>query len=101
MSNTYDKSFYAHMPPSVCDKLDLKILLYGNKPWFPKAIAEYEKLVCNAKIWRDVPDIDAFFEDAERSAMFGIEVEGVGFSDEKGYTFNEIFGDDPFAHKYK
>lgn len=102
MSNTYNKSFYAHLPPSVCDKLDLKILLYGEKSWFPDAFKEYEKIVREKRISRDIPDVDAFFEDAERNAMFGIEPEdGITFSEKNGYSFSEIFGDDPFAHKYK
>lgn len=102
MSNTYNKSFYAHLPPSVCDKLDMKILLYGKKPWFPEAFEEYEKIVREKRVFRDIPDVDAFFEDAERNAMFGIEPEdGVAFAEKGGYKFDEIFTDDPFAHKYK
>lgn len=61
MSNMLDKSFYTFIPRWMQEKLEMKILLYKNEPWFETAWNKYAN-ICKSLPKRQIPDPDEFFE---------------------------------------
>ena len=83
MLNTFDKSFFAYIPVYMRVKLEAKLILYHDAPWFRKAWDEFAKIASTSSM-RDIPDPDEFFEKFENESVLAIEPEeqAVKFSED-------------------
>lgn len=79
----YDKDFYYYIPLWMQNKLDLKLSLYHEESWFPKAWNTFRK-ICLTSSFKDIPDPDAYFTKAEKdiSEMIASDDDGVAFSED-------------------
>lgn len=98
MSNMFNKDFYAYIPTYMRDKLDTKILLYRNEPWFENAWNAFAKMA-STRPMRDIVDPDSFFEKIELAftPSNDEEYEAIDNSDsvEFGVTLDDVyFGDE-------
>ncbi len=64
MLNTLNKDFYSYIPLWIQNKLDMKIMLYRDEPWFEYAWKAYRDVCLTTKMY-DIPDPDVYFAKAE------------------------------------
>lgn len=83
MADTFNKDFYVFIPLWIRNKLDMKILLYRNEPWFVNGWEEYRKHCMKTRV-EEVMDPDFFFikKEKESNEMKSSEEGGEAFTED-------------------